>query len=181
MEFLEIHKEGKTYTNELFSLYEDAFPEEEKKPAELLEQLYIEGKMEILAIVERERFIGLAINLLYQDQALLDYFAIQTEHRECGYGSKAIRELQRRFEGRKYILEIERPDADAENSMERIRRKNFYLRNGLKETHVYANVYHTDFELLTPDGELSYNMYVQFLKHVLDQKTFELIAPRELK
>lgn len=39
--------------------------------------------------------------------------------------------------------------------------KAFYLRNGLKETGLFVNVYDTDFELLTPDGELTFwNMWI---------------------
>lgn len=180
MEFLEIHKEGKAYREQLLALYEEAFPEEEKKPVEVLEMLWEKGKMEILAIVEQGAFIGLAINLLWQNQALLDYFAIDGQKRNSGYGSRAIQALQKRFEGKKYILEIEMQDLSAANAAERARRKSFYLRNGLKETRVYANVYYTDFELLTPDGELSYNIYLNFLTQVLDPEIIEMIRPTEI-
>ncbi|MBQ0001266.1 MAG: GNAT family N-acetyltransferase, partial [Clostridiales bacterium] len=132
MEFLEIHSEGKKYTAELIALYNEAFPPEEKKPWELMERLFEEKKMEILAITEGDTFIGLAANMLFGDHALLDYFAIASDKREMGYGSRAIRELQKRFAERTYILEIELCLPDAYNIGERRRRKAFYLRNGLK-------------------------------------------------
>lgn len=180
MKLLEIHSDGESYTSELISLYKEAFPPEEKKPWELMEQLYEEKKMEILAIVEDDIFLGLAVNMLHGEYALLDYFAIAKEKRESGYGSRAIRKLQERFAGKKYILEIELPLPDADNLPERIRRKSFYLRNGLKETHVYANVYQTDFELLTPDGVLSYVEYISFLQGILGKKWLEFLNPSEL-
>lgn len=181
MEFLEIHSEGEKYTSELRSLYKEAFPPEEKKPWDLMERLYKENKMEILAIVEDNTFIGLAINMLYENYALLDYFAIAEEKRESGYGSQAIRALQKRFEGKTYILEIELLTEDAPNARERIRRKAFYLRNGLKETHIHANVYQTDFELLTPDGRLTYSEYLSFLYNILGKEwTIEVLRPRKL-
>ncbi len=47
---------------------------------------------------------------------------------------------------------------------ERRRRKAFYLRNGLERVPgCSANVItNTDFEILTPDGDLSFQEYVEF-------------------
>ena len=73
----------------------------------------------------------------------------------------------KRFKNYKYIFEIETQNEKAENAEERKRRKAFYLRNGLKETGLFVNVYDTDFELLTPDGELTFWEYVDFLREVM--------------
>ena len=81
------------------------------------------------------------------------------------------------FENQKYIFEIETQDEKADNAEERRRRKAFYLRNGLKETGLSANVYHTDFEILTPDGELSFQEYVDFLREVLDEEYVQMLRP----
>ena len=72
---------------------------------------------------------------------------------------------------------IETQDEQADNAEERRRRKAFYLRNGLKETGLSANVYHTDFEILTPDGELSFQEYVDFLREVLDEEYVQMLRP----
>ena len=71
-------------------------------------------------------------------------------------------------------------DASADNANERERRKAFYLRNGLKETGVFANVYGTDFELLTPDGELSYEEYTDILYDILGKEGVAVLNPRLL-
>lgn len=181
MEFLDITKEGCQYKKQLFELYESAFPPEEKKTSEMLRFLVSQGRMEILAIVEDNTFIGLAIHLLSGKAALLDYFAITKEKRGQGYGGRIIAKLTEHFAGRPYIFEIEKQDSSADNALERKRRKAFYLRNGLKETGVYANVYHTDFELLTPDGQLTYGAYEEFLKEVLGEEIFQYISPYPLK
>lgn len=181
MEFLEIHTAGSAYREQLYALYERAFPEEEKKPQALLEKLYEQGREELLAVVEEDRFIGLAINTIYGEEALLDYFAIEESYRSSGYGGKAIRALLKHFEDRTYIFEIEMQDPTAENAADRARRKAFYLRNGLKETNVFANIYHTDFELLTPDGNLTYEKYIGFLRNVLGDEVLEMLRPSEIK
>ena len=115
--------------------------------------------MEIYAIEDQGEFIGLAMNMIWGDMGLLDYFAIAENKRNSGYGSRCIRLLLERFKDRKYIFEIEKQDEQAENSADRKRRKAFYLRNGLKETGVFANVYQVDFELLTPEGNLTFEEY----------------------
>lgn len=177
MEFLDIFAEGRAYREQVYMLYEEAFPEEEKKPADLLEELQKQGKMELLAIEESGEFIGLAMNMLTEKTALLDYFAIDPNKRNGGYGSRAVRALQKRFENQKYIFEIELQDEDAPNAEDRKRRKAFYLRNGLKETGVFANVYQTDFELLTPDGKLTFDEYVGMLLAILGEEIVALLHP----
>ena len=77
----------------------------------------------------------------------------------------------------KYIFEIETQNEKAENAEERKRRKAFYLRNGLKETGLFVNVYDTDFELLTPDGELTFWEYVDFLREVMYEEYVEILRP----
>ena len=129
--------------------------------------------------VDEDEFAGLAINLIDEEQnrALLDYYAIAPEKRNGGYGSKGLEVLLERFKNYKYIFEIETQNEKAENAEERKRRKAFYLRNGLKETGLFVNVYDTDFELLTPDGELTFWEYVDFLREVMYEEYVEILRP----
>lgn len=177
MKFRNIFTDGSQYREQFYTLYETAFPEEEKKPVSLMEQLEKQGKMELLAIEENEEFIGLAINMLSEKTALLDYFAIVPEKRCGGNGSRAVRALQEKFQGKKYIFEIEIQDVTAPNAKERKRRKSFYLRNGLKETGIFANVYQTDFELLTPDGDLTFQEYLEMLYYILGEEGVRILNP----
>ena len=87
---LNIADEGAKYKWQLYDLYDKAFPEQEKKPLQVMENLVADGKMEMLAMVDEDEFVGLAINLIdaEQDRALLDYYAIVPEKRNYGYGSR---------------------------------------------------------------------------------------------
>ena len=60
---MNIADEGMRYKSQLYELYEMAFPEQEKKPLHVMEQLVEDGKMEMLAIVDGDEFVGLAINI----------------------------------------------------------------------------------------------------------------------
>lgn len=181
MKLYDVYKEGKQYKEKVFELYQGAFPEEEKKTEEMLDGLVKQGMLEILAIVDNEgagRFVGLAINMTEpsgkapegeKETAILDYFAISPDVRGSGYGSKALELLLKRFSGKTYIFEVEMRDETASNALERQRRVAFYLRGGLKETGLLVHAYDTDFEILTPDGQVTYEQYVGFLTRVMGE------------
>ena len=188
LRLMDVQKEGGFCKSRFRALYEEAFPAIERKPLEMMELLAEQGKMELLAIVEvpagvsekaveNARFIGLAVNMMDGNTALLDYFAIAPEHRNGGYGSHSLALLLERFRDKKYIFEIEMQDPTADNAADRKRRKAFYLRNGLRETGLFAKVYGTDFEMLTPDGSLTFQQYTEFLQTILGGLGIELLKP----
>ena len=118
MKLVNIADEGAKYKWQLYDLYDKAFPEQEKKPLQVMENLVADGKMEMLAMVDEDEFVGLAINLIdaEQDRALLDYYAIVPEKRNYGYGSRGLEALLKKFKNHKYIFEIETQDEKAENA-----------------------------------------------------------------
>ena len=179
MKLMNIADDGVQYKWQLYNLYDKAFPEQEKKPLQIMENLVADNRMEMLAMVDEDEFVGLAINLIdaEQNRALLDYYAIVPEKRNGGYGSKGLEVLLDRFKNQKYIFEIETQDEKAENAEERKRRKAFYLRNALKETGLFVNAYNTDFEILTPDGELTFWEYVDFLREVMYDEYVQILRP----
>ena len=89
MKLMNIADEGAQYKWQLYDLYDKAFPEQEKKPLQVMEQLAADGKMEMLALVDED----------------------------------------------------------------------------------------TDFELLTPDGELTFWEYVDFLREVMYEEYVEILRP----
>lgn len=173
---MELIKAEGIYLDQLKELYEEAFPREEKKPFALMERCAEEGKMEILAVVEDGKFIGLDINMLVPgtDLALLDYFAIDPNLRGGGYGSRALKLILERFKGNRMIFEIERPDDAADNAEQRLRRRNFYMRNGLLETGIFASFFGAEFELLVTEGTITYEDYVRALSETLGEEMMKL-------
>ena len=117
MKLMNIADEGMQYKSQLYELYEMAFPDQEKKPLHVMEQLVEDRKMEMLAMVDGDEFVGLAINMLSGNRALLDYYAITPEKRSGGYGSKGLEVLLVHFKNQKYIFEIEIQDEQADLSL----------------------------------------------------------------
>lgn len=147
-------------------LYEQAFPAEEKKEFSLIIKKQEQGLLEILMILgKQEEFAGLAITISYGDMTLLDYFAVVPEQRGAGNGTKALVLLKERYKGRKFILEIENPNIEAENKEQRMRRKAFYKRNGMSHIPFLVKIAGVEMEVLTVSPGLTYEEYSKIYEY----------------
>lgn len=144
---------------QLKELYTEAFPENERKPFELIREKYYQKVTDVWMIEEDGEFSGFAITMNGDDLVLLDYFAICDKKRGKGLGGKSIRALQELYRGRRFFLEVESLKVYADNMEERRRRKQFYLNNGMTELGVYAKLFGVEFELLGYECEVSFEEY----------------------
>lgn len=140
-------------------LYKAAFPRYERKPLWIVRMKHRKGEADIWVIEHEGEFAGFAITVNELDMVLLDYFAISENQRSDGLGGKALKLLQKKYEDKRFFLEIECEDDSAENAAERVRRKAFYLRNGMSEIGVKANVYTVDMELLGYNCDVTFEDY----------------------
>lgn len=143
----------------LKQLYKMAFPRYERKPLWIVRMKHRKGEADIWVIEHEGEFVGMAITVNELDMVLLDYFAICEDKRSGGLGGKALRLLQEKYESKRFFLEIECEDQGAENAVERVRRKAFYLHNGMSELGVKANVYTVDMELLGYNCNVTFEDY----------------------
>lgn len=148
-------------------LYFSAFPRSERKPFFFLLWKARKKQMELLLLQENGEKLGLTITGSYRDLVLVDYFAIDPAHRSSGLGSRAIPLWQSRYPGKRVFLEIEGLDASAPNYGERVRRKRFYLKNGLKETGLFVNLFGVPMEILSLQGSFTFAEYYSVYKHLL--------------
>lgn len=110
---MQIEKASSRELRKIKKIYLEAFPKSERKPFRLMKQKAAEGVMEFLAIREKGKLAGLAITVLYKDMVLLDYFAIEKSFRGQNLGTEALALLKKRYEGRRFFLEIELPERKA--------------------------------------------------------------------
>lgn len=145
------------------SLYREAFPRSEKKPWWMLKKLEKKGNAEFLCIEDEEGgFEGLAIMMIWGDLALLDYFAISPECRGQNVGSRALCALQQRYGDKKLLLEIESTtglEPEPENPGEKLRRKAFYLRNGMTPMDYLVDLFGVEVEVLTHGSSVTFEEY----------------------
>ena len=140
-------------------LYLKAFPKEERKPFSLIVEKQAEGGADMFSIEENGQFAGLAIPAYNDDIVLLVFFAISDTMRGKGCGSKALKLIMDKYRGKRFILEIEDTNAPAPNSDQRIRRKNFYIKNGLINTGLMADVMGVEMEVLGNTNSITFDEY----------------------
>lgn len=158
-------------------IYLEAFPRAERKPFGIMKRKARKGVMELLAVADGRETVGLAITVLYRDLVLLDYFAISRSCRGMNYGSRALALLKERYGGKRLLLEIELLDERAPNREDRVRRKQFYLRNGMLETGIRAVVFRVPMEVLTAGGPLTYGEYHDIYEKVIGPVFARRVVP----
>ena len=147
----------------LRTLYERAFPENERRPFdEMLHETV--PYLELLAIEDGKTCCGLVCLLNAADVSHIIYLAIEESLRSRGYGSAALAALHNARPGRRFIVDIERDEAGAENTVQRQKRKAFYLRNGYAETPVQYRWRGENYEILAHGGPFSKTDYEGFWK-----------------
>lgn len=166
---------------ELERLYAEAFPASERKRLSVIRRMRRRGAMEVLSVRGgQSEFLALAMTMLCDDLALLDYFAVVPESRGTGVGGQALELLKERYSGRRFFLEIEDIDFardDGERLLRR-RRKSFYLKNGMKETGIKTVIFGQHMELLSDGCSVSEEEYRRIYLRCAGALTARRIDPR---
>lgn len=140
--------------NKIKKLYIDAFPENERFSFSMMIKNE-NGHYETFAFYQDDVFCGFAILLNSLDISHIIYLATIPELRGKGLGAKALGAISRIKSSMRIIVDIERElPGNPENEL-RLRRKNFYLRNGYRETEVRYRWQDEYYEILVFGGELS--------------------------
>ena len=114
-------------------LYKSAFPAEERAPFWVLAGKSKEKYVDFLSVRSDEEFFGFVYIVNYRDLSYLFFFAVEEKFRGQGFGSCILEKVRAKYSDRRLFLAIETLDKDADNYDMRVRRKNFYLRNGFKD------------------------------------------------
>lgn len=147
-------------------LYLSSFPRIERHRLGEMHRAAVNERAEYLAFTDEgdgnmvPKYLGLAYVIVRKDVAFLLYFAVAERQRESGYGAAILDLLQKKYEGLDLVLLIESTHQKSRNADERVRRKKFYLENGMRETGLTQ---------LTSGGEAIY----EILNH---RESFDLEA-----
>ena len=131
LEKMSLHRLRAVYETEL----QEAFPPAERKPFSAMESLIKLGRyLPYEAADEDGNFLGYALlwSSLPGTYVLLDYLGVTAAKQSGGLGGEILALLQEEFAGwQGIIIESEAPDGGAEDAL-RLRRLEFYRRNGCK-------------------------------------------------
>ncbi len=126
------------FKKEVYSYYLEIFPEDERKPLELIQSSYEKQYTRIIEILYKNEIIGFMVLNRVKDKgyAVLDYLAILPQYRNSKFGTKALQILlEQEKENSGIFIEIEKVGLgkDAKEDLLREKRKNFYEKVGFKK------------------------------------------------
>ncbi len=126
------------FKEDIYSYYLKIFPEDERKPLELLQSSYEKHYTRIIEILYKNEIIGFMILNKVKDKgyAVLDYLAILPQCRNNKFGTKALQILlEQERENSGIFIEIEKVGLgkNIEENLLREKRKNFYEKIGFKK------------------------------------------------
>ena len=129
------------------AINEEAFPECERNSLDDLYASDTADKLEMLGIYDDDEIVGFFTVRIFKNIRYLAYFAVRHDKRSAGIGSRALKLLSERYPDAQIVTEFETPDESCENNALRLRRRDFYLRNGFHETGWYSFYDDTEFTI----------------------------------
>ena len=139
MENIKLKYVGMTeFKEDVYSYYLEIFPEDERKPLELIQSSYEEQYTKIIEIVHKSEIVGFMLlnRVKEKGYCVLDYLAILPQYRNSKFGTKALQLLlEQEKENKGVFIEVEKPGLgrDKEENLLRERRTNFYEKIGFKK------------------------------------------------
>lgn len=173
-EFMEFTAVKKEQWPEIKEIYLEAFPKRERKPYLALRHSVRRKKALVMAACDGGRVLGFTVLIPYQDMVMVDYLAVSSQIRSSGTGSFIMKQVCRRFAGKKVVLLIERLDEAAENREQRIARRKFYEKNGFSSSRIFITGAGGEMEILNYGGTVSPRDYLSLQKYALGNLFFRL-------
>jgi GNAT superfamily N-acetyltransferase len=130
-------------------LYFAAFPESEQAPMEFLLQKSEDDCVRFNAYYDEGVFVGLSYTITREDLTYLLYMAVNGSIRSKGYGTQILSCIKEFRPDNRIILNIDPTDESAANNEERIRRRNFYIRNGYSLSNIVIEMNGNTFDVLS--------------------------------
>ncbi len=162
-------------------LYQSAFPAEERAPFRLLMKRRRREGVDFWAVYAEDSWVGIAYVIKSENLAYLFYLAMDPSCRGKGYGSDTLRALKREYADKNLLIAIEPLQEGAPNYEQRVRRKQFYLKNGLKELHCKIREARMIYEALGTGETVSPTEYQSMMHRYLGPVMKHIISTEILR
>lgn len=160
-------------------LYKQAFPEYERINLAFLSLRSFNKDCELLAIYKKNIFVGFSYLVSKADLTLVLYLALSRKFQGQGCGSLILAQIKEYKKNQRLILEIEIPKKEAANYQQRLRRKDFYLKNGFEFSGLIAQEKTDEFEIMIlKDKKVDSQEYLAILKKLFTPLLFKFHTPQ---
>lgn len=161
---------SKTELRKIKILYKRAFPKNERKPFAMILRSLADKKGEIYGVFKGFKFVGFCVTLISQNAVLLDYLAILPKFRNQKIGSYVLSNLMQIYGDKTIFCEIESVRNLQNSNSFKIKRKKFYLVNGLKDTNIQISLWGVKMELLSNIKQAKFDEYFEIYRYAYGEK-----------
>ena len=127
------------FEKDVYKHYDEIFPEDEKKPLDMLQNSYENNYEKFTKIMYKNEFVGFILTTKTKKDgfAILDYYAILPKYRNKGIGTKTLEKYlkEEKDNSKGIFVEVEKVGLGKDENENKIRekRKNFYDKLGFKK------------------------------------------------
>lgn len=148
--------------NKVKEIYETSFSKEDRMPFLMMLFMSYLKSTHFISFYEENVLCGFVYMATMRKITFVMFFAVDENIRSRGYGSCILNKIQSLYPNNKIISTIERCNVESENMNERIRRKNFYIKNGYRETGYLIKLGKQKQEILIKNGEFNKREFIIF-------------------
>jgi ribosomal protein S18 acetylase RimI-like enzyme len=116
--------------SEIVEIYKQEFPKSERMPMFFMNLFARRKNVDFLSLYDDEKFVGFAYLITHKTLTYLFFFAVKKAEHSKGYGSRILSFLREKYADNRIVLFIEEIYETAANNEQRIRRREFYVKNG---------------------------------------------------
>lgn len=155
------YKFDKSIRKDIEPLYLSAFPEEERPPVNIFFEKANNSNNELLGFYDNNQFIGFTNLLFYQDICYIFFLAVSPSKRNKGYGSNILTYIKQKYTNYVLLLCYDEVDPKYSDNSTRIRRRDFYYRNGFKNNKIKTCEYFVRYDTCyIGNHQVSFNDYL---------------------
>lgn len=159
-------------------LYHKAFPKVERIPMIVLLWKAKKEEVQFVAFYDREEFIGFAYMFSSNNITFILYLAIDASRRSKGYGKTILSMIEADYPEHRLVLNIEEIDPTADNYTQRVKRKDFYLKNGYKNAGYRMIQAGERYEVMVKGLALNETEFLQLFQNLMGRLLFVMFKPK---
>ncbi|GAF39972.1 hypothetical protein FC83_GL002987 [Agrilactobacillus composti DSM 18527 = JCM 14202] len=143
----------------LKQLYLRAFPREERFPLFFLIRQTKKAGIRFQAWYDGPTFVGLTYIITYQGMTYLLFLAVNDQIRSKGYGSQILKAIAKIYRGNTITLLMEEVVTSAPNYQQRLKRQEFYFKNGFRDSRHTTVEYGVKYQMLVLGSDFTAKQY----------------------
>lgn len=158
-------------------LLSKSIPRNERIPKIAVNVLATREMINYYSFYDANTIVGLIYYMETDKLIYILYLAVNPKIRSKGYGSKILDWIKNKSNGRPLVIDLESIDESAPNIEQRIKRLNFYKKNGFILSNIVIEFRGSKYSLMSTSSNISIDDYKELIK----QSTFNMYKPNILE